>query len=121
LVESAAKMFEEQEEERREGADEAASEDQEAWEEDATDEGCPAEMYEGRGCGRSIHSAPAHDATPVCLMHSRDPEKSEEAFQKEPAYQPVRAGGRLLTLAETLLTSSLAALFFLAMRRQFRR
>jgi len=43
------------------------------------------------------------------------------AFQKEPAYQPVYPRGRLLTLTETLLTSTLAALFFLALRRQFRR
>jgi hypothetical protein len=43
------------------------------------------------------------------------------AFQKEPAYQPVYPWGRLLTLIETLLTSTLAALFFLAVRRQFRR
>ena len=43
------------------------------------------------------------------------------AFQKEPAYQPVYPWGRLLTLVEMLLTSALAALFFLAVRRQFRR
>ncbi|PYT60644.1 MAG: hypothetical protein DMG35_10805 [Acidobacteria bacterium] len=43
------------------------------------------------------------------------------AFQKEPAYQPVYPWGRLLTLIEMLLTSTLAALFFLAVRRQFRR
>jgi uncharacterized protein YjbI with pentapeptide repeats len=76
-------MFEEQEEDRREGADGATPENQEGSEEDATDEGCPAEMYEGRRCGRQIHSAPGHDETAVCLMHSRDPEKSDEAFQKE--------------------------------------
>ncbi len=43
------------------------------------------------------------------------------AFQKEPIYKPVGARGRVLTLVETLLTSTLAALFFLAVRRQFRR
>jgi len=43
------------------------------------------------------------------------------AFQKEPAYQPVYPWGRLLTLVEMLLTSTLAALFFLAVRRQVRR
>ena len=42
-------------------------------------------------------------------------------FQKEPAYQPVLGRGRLLTLLEMLLTSTLAALFFLAVNRQFRR
>ncbi len=43
------------------------------------------------------------------------------AFQKEPFYKPVGARGRVLTLLETLLTSTLAALFLLAVRRQFRR
>lgn len=43
------------------------------------------------------------------------------AFQKEPAYQPVYPRGRALTLVEMLLTSTLAGLFFLAVRRQFRR
>jgi uncharacterized protein YjbI with pentapeptide repeats len=43
------------------------------------------------------------------------------AFQKEPAYKPVRTWGRALTLIEMLLTSTLAGLFFLAVRRQFRR
>lgn len=43
------------------------------------------------------------------------------AFQKEPAYQPVYPWGRVFTLVEMLLTSTLATLFFLAVRRQFRR
>jgi uncharacterized protein YjbI with pentapeptide repeats len=43
------------------------------------------------------------------------------AFQKEPAYQPVSARGRFMTVLETLITSILAALFFLALNRQFRR
>jgi hypothetical protein len=43
------------------------------------------------------------------------------AFQKEPAYQPVLGRGRLLAVLEMLLTSTLAALFFLAVNRQFRR
>jgi uncharacterized protein YjbI with pentapeptide repeats len=42
-------------------------------------------------------------------------------FQKEPAYQPLYPNGRVLAVIETLLTSTLAALFFLAVRRQFRR
>ncbi|HEV1993977.1 MAG TPA: hypothetical protein VGR03_06590 [Candidatus Acidoferrum sp.] len=40
-------------------------------------------MYGFVPCGRSIQPAPAHDATPVCLMHSRDPQKSDATFQKE--------------------------------------
>jgi uncharacterized protein YjbI with pentapeptide repeats len=83
LLESAAKVFEEQEEERRDGAALGALEDQETSEEEAANKDCLVEMYEGKRCGRSIHSAPAHDATPVCLMHSRDPEKKDEAFQEE--------------------------------------
>jgi len=43
------------------------------------------------------------------------------AFQKDPAYQPIYARGRLLTVLETLLTSTLAALLFLAVNRQYRR
>ena len=42
-------------------------------------------------------------------------------FQKEPAYQPLYPKGRVLGVLETLLTSTLAALFLLAVRRQFRR
>jgi uncharacterized protein YjbI with pentapeptide repeats len=44
---------------------------------------CPVEMWLGKVCGRPIHPAPDHDKTPVCLMHSRDPEKSDSEFQKE--------------------------------------
>ena len=43
------------------------------------------------------------------------------AFQKDLVYLPVYPWGRLLVLAEMLLTSSLFALFLLAVRRQFRR
>jgi hypothetical protein len=42
------------------------------------------------------------------------------AFQKEPLFTPTPTG-RLLALAEALLTSTLIALFLLAVRRQFRR
>jgi len=35
-------------------------------------------------CGRPIHDAPVGvDERPVCLMHSKDPAKSDEEFQKE--------------------------------------
>jgi len=40
-------------------------------------------MYVLKRCGRLIHHAPTHDETPVCLMHSHDPEKSDEEFQVE--------------------------------------
>ena len=44
---------------------------------------CPVRMYVG-GCGRPIYAAPAGvDERPVCLMHSKDPAKSDEEFQKE--------------------------------------
>ena len=42
-------------------------------------------------------------------------------FQKTPEYTPVYPWGRVLAIVETLLTSSLFALFLLAIRRQFRR
>lgn len=43
------------------------------------------------------------------------------AFQKDSTYQPSYPWGRLLALAEVLLTSTLGALFLLAVRRQFKR
>ncbi len=47
-------------------------------------DGCPVEMLPGRRCGRPIYSAPSGaDETPVCLMHSRDPNKDDAAFQAE--------------------------------------
>jgi hypothetical protein len=42
-------------------------------------------------------------------------------FQKSPEYSPAYPWGRSLAIAETLLTSTLFALFLLAIRRQFRR
>jgi hypothetical protein len=42
-------------------------------------------------------------------------------FQRTPEYTPVYPWGRVLAIVETLLTSSLFALFLLAIRRQFRR
>jgi hypothetical protein len=42
-------------------------------------------------------------------------------FQKDLAFEPSYPWGRLLALAEVLLTSTLFALFLLAIRRQFRR
>jgi len=43
------------------------------------------------------------------------------ALQKELVYEPVYPWGRLLALLQILLTSTLFALFVLALRRQFRR
>jgi uncharacterized protein YjbI with pentapeptide repeats len=42
-------------------------------------------------------------------------------FQRTPEYTPAYPLGRVLAIVETLLTSSLFALFLLAIRRQFRR
>ncbi|MGA2834171.1 MAG: pentapeptide repeat-containing protein [Terracidiphilus sp.] len=42
-------------------------------------------------------------------------------FQRNPEYTPVHPWGRVLAIFETLLASSLFALFLLAIRRQFRR
>lgn len=85
-------MFEEQEEEQREEPAHVSSEEKDpsgavapasAEQADASPEGCPVWMWEGKRCNRAIHPAPSHDKTPVCLMHSRDPNKSDELFQKE--------------------------------------
>lgn len=43
------------------------------------------------------------------------------AFQRDLAYEPTYPWGRLLRLLELMLTSTLLALFLLAVRRQFRR
>lgn len=41
-------------------------------------------MHEGRRCGRPLYNAPhTVDDTPVCLMHSRDLSKDDEALQAE--------------------------------------
>jgi len=42
-------------------------------------------------------------------------------FQRSAEYAPAYPWGRVLAIIETLLTSSLFALFLLAIRRQFRR
>jgi len=42
-------------------------------------------------------------------------------FQKSPEFEPALPRGHVLAIYETLLTSSLFALFLLAIRRQFRR
>jgi hypothetical protein len=42
-------------------------------------------------------------------------------FQRTPEYTPAYPWGRVVAIVETLLTSSLFALFLLAIRRQFRR
>ena len=42
-------------------------------------------------------------------------------FQRNPEYTPAYPWGRLLAILETLLTSTLFALFLLAIRRQFKR
>lgn len=43
------------------------------------------------------------------------------ALQKELRYEPAYPGGRIVELSEALLTSTLIALFLLALRRQFKR
>jgi hypothetical protein len=43
------------------------------------------------------------------------------AFQKDLVYEPSYPWGRVLALVEVVLTSTLIALFLLAVRRQFRR
>jgi len=46
--------------------------------------GCLVLMHEARWCGRPVYAAPAGvGERPVCLMHSKNPYKSDEEFQKE--------------------------------------
>jgi len=62
-------------------------------EEPPAEAGCPVRMYVGR-CGRPIYAAPAGvDERPVCLMHSKNPYKSDEEFQKEFERILAAAGG----------------------------
>jgi hypothetical protein len=55
------------------------------------------------------------------LGHSLMTTVEVAAFQRDLAYEPTYPWGRLLALLEILLTSTLLALFLLAVRRQFRR
>ncbi len=46
--------------------------------------GCPVQMFVGAPCTRPLYpSPPGIDERPVCLMHSRDPNKDNKAFQEE--------------------------------------
>jgi uncharacterized protein YjbI with pentapeptide repeats len=60
-------------------------------------------------------------ATLAFFGHSLMTALSVAGFQKELIYQPAYPWGRALALLELLLTSTLIALFLLALRRQFRR
>ena len=60
-------------------------------------------------------------AGPVFFGHSLMAALSVAGFQKELRYEPNYPWGRMLALGELLLTSTLIALFLLAVRRQFRR
>jgi hypothetical protein len=55
------------------------------------------------------------------LGHSAMTTLSIAAFQRDLAYEPSYPWGRLLAIVEIVLTSTLLALFLLAVRRQFRR
>jgi uncharacterized protein YjbI with pentapeptide repeats len=55
------------------------------------------------------------------LGHSAMTTLGVSAFQRDLAYEPSYPWGRLLAILEILLTSTLLALFLLAVRRQFRR
>ncbi|HEV2197157.1 MAG TPA: pentapeptide repeat-containing protein [Candidatus Acidoferrum sp.] len=60
-------------------------------------------------------------ARPAFFGNSLMTALSVAGFQKELKYEPSYPWGRVLALLELLLTSTLAALFLLAVRRQFRR
>ena len=56
---------------------------------------CPVGMSGNTLCGRPIHNAPAGvDEEPVCLMHSRAPDKDQGAFWEEFDRILSKAGGR---------------------------
>jgi uncharacterized protein YjbI with pentapeptide repeats len=55
------------------------------------------------------------------LGHSLMTTVGVAAFQRDLAYDPCYPWGRLLAIVENVLTSTLVALFLLAIRRQFRR
>ncbi len=45
---------------------------------------CPVRMHNGKPCGRPILATPlGMDEEPVCLMHCKDPNKSNAGFQEE--------------------------------------
>lgn len=48
-------------------------------------EGCPVNMFNLRRCARPLYRSqtPLRDAVPVCIMHSMDPQKNNDAFQEE--------------------------------------
>src|SRR6266567_4508502 len=51
--------------------------------EQVTEPSCMVRMFNDQTCGRQVHPAPGVDNEPVCLMHSKDPDKSIAAFQGE--------------------------------------
>jgi hypothetical protein len=65
------------------------------------EDGCLVEMDGFRQCGRPIYAAPAGvDERPVCLMHSKDPAKSDEEFQKEFEQILAAAGNQVADFTE---------------------
>lgn len=72
--------------------------------------------FQGSGDSRSVWSARRD-----LVGHSLVTALYLAAFQRDIVYEPSYPWGRLLALLETLLTSTLAALFLLAVRRQFKR
>jgi len=73
----------EEEREQPEAPPQVSAEQGEA-EEAPAEAGCRVPMHRGRRCWRPSYTAPAGvDEEPVCLMHSKDPNKSNEEFQKE--------------------------------------
>jgi len=44
---------------------------------------CRVKMADEKPCGRQIHSVSGREQVPLCLMHTMDPKKSNDAFQAE--------------------------------------
>jgi hypothetical protein len=63
-------------------------------------------MHDGKPCGRPIHRAEGNDATPVCLMHSRNPQKSDAAFREEFEAILKAAGGGIADFTEFVFPSA---------------
>ncbi len=67
------------------------------------------------------YPGPKWIAVPAFFGHSLMTTLSVTSLQKELTYEPLYPWGRALALVQLVLTSTLIALFLLALRRQFRR
>lgn len=80
------------------------------------------EQKRANGVVKSTYSSETTSESRLCLIgNSLVTAFSIAALQKELEYEPAYPWGRIVELSEALLTSTLIALFLLALRRQFKR